>query len=90
MEMGTGFLVNNQSIRARFLKGLKVALGLNYHQVHIEEGFRACLERLDNVRSKRNGWNECPVHNIHVKPISTRRDDIIHLLPKTRDIRGEN
>jgi hypothetical protein len=90
MEMRAGFLVNYNSIRASFLKGLEVSLRLNNHEVHIEECFRARFQRLDDVSSEGDGGNERTVHHIHVKPISASGDHIIDFLSKPRNISGEN
>jgi hypothetical protein len=88
--MWAGFLMNDKPIRARPLKGLKVTFRLNNHEVDIKKGFRASLQSLYHVRPERNWWDEGAIHHIHVKPVSSGGDHIIHLLSEPRDIGGKD
>jgi hypothetical protein len=71
----------------------EVTLGLDDHQVDVEEGTGLPAkgpERLDDERSDRDVRDETPVHDVDVEPVGSGGDGLASVDGEAPEIGGEN
>src|SRR3989441_3618500 len=69
---------------------LEVALGLDYHQVHVDRLVGESAQRRDHVRPEREVRHETPVHHVHVQPVGASRQHLRHLLGEPAQVRRQD
>ena len=84
------FLVDDEMIGARHGEGFKIALGLLYHQMHIERFSSVAPHRLDDHRPETDIWDESAIHDIEVNPVGAGAIDGANFFGEMAEIRRQN
>jgi hypothetical protein len=73
-------------IGAGFGESVKVTLGLDHHQMHVERFFGRLAQRRDDDGADRQVWDETAIHHIDMDPVSARRIGGANFVAKPSEI----
>ena len=90
MQVGRGFLVDDDGVGARVGKSLNKILGRRDHQVGFDGQARQRPQAADGDGSKSDVGHEAAIHHVHLKAVHTRRLHDLHLLAEAGEIRRKN
>ena len=79
-----------QPVGARRSKLVYIALRFSDHQMNVKKLIRYLTQRLDNGKSKGNGWNKNPIHNVNMNIFRTCLIRFFYLFAKSCKIRCKN
>jgi hypothetical protein len=90
VQVGGGFLVDDDGVGARRGKRLDKILGRRDHQVGFDDQPRERPQGADSNRSKGDIGNEAAIHYVHLKAVHSCRFHLLHLLAEAGEIRRKN
>jgi hypothetical protein len=86
VDRRAGFGLDEQMIRPCLGEGIKIALRLDDHEMHIEGLRRGPPDGLQHDRPDRNIRHETTVHHIHMDPVGAGPIDRAHLIAQAREV----